>query len=104
MWILPISLLIVFECIADVFSKEYAIHGGKTFWIIALSLYVIANVFWLWGMRDGSELGRGAILFSVASAIFAVVIGVGFFGEHVTRPELAGMILGIVSLVLILYP
>ena len=102
-WIVFIGLLIVFEIIADIFSKEWSLSGRILFWSLALAGYVVANVFWLKAIRLGSGLGRGAILFSVGSAIAAVVIGVVFYREQVGRMEVAGIILGVASLILILW-
>lgn len=102
-WLVFIGLLILFEIIADIFSKEWSLSGRILFWGLSLSGYVIANIFWLKAIRLGSGLGRGAILFSVGSAIAAVIIGVVFYREQVGRMELLGIALGVVSLVLILW-
>ena len=102
-WLIPLSLLIVFELIADIFSKEYAIKGSYIFWIAAIISYIIANIFWLSAIKNGSGLGRGAIIFSVVSAIIAVIIGFVFYKEAVTKIELFGVILGLISLVFIFW-
>lgn len=102
-WIFPIILLVLFELVADIFSKEYAVKGNWYFWILAISTYIIANIFWLWSIRTGSGLARGAIIFSVASAVLAVIVGIHFFGEHTNKFQIAGMILGVLSIVLIFW-
>ena len=102
-WLIPISLLILFEVIADIFSKEYALKGHWFLWVAAISGYIVANAFWLWGIRTGSELARGAIIFSVGSAILAVVVGLYFYGESTNKVQVIGMILGALSLILILW-
>jgi drug/metabolite transporter (DMT)-like permease len=102
-WLIPIFFLIIFEIVADIFSKEYALKGHWWLWLLAISGYIIANVFWLWGIRSGSGLARGAIIFSVGSAIFAVIIGLHFFGEQANKVQIAGMILGALSLILIFW-
>lgn len=102
-WLVFIGLLIVFEVIADIFSKEWSLTGRILFWTIALVGYVLANIFWLKAIRLGSGLARGAILFSVGSAIAAVIIGVIFYKEHIGKTEFVGMMLGVVSLILILW-
>lgn len=102
-WILPLSLLIVFEIIADIFAKEWSLHGNAIRWIGAISSYVAANTFWLFALKNGSGLGRGAILFSVASAILAATIGFLFYKEQVSKIQLFGVAFGIISLVLIFW-
>jgi hypothetical protein len=44
-WIVPLSLLILFELIADVFVKEYSIKNTWLLWGLALLSYVVANAF-----------------------------------------------------------
>ena len=60
-------------------------------------------MFWLKAIRLGSGLGRGAVLFSVGSAIAAVIIGMLFYKEQVGKMELVGVGLGMISLFLILW-
>ena len=102
-WVLPISFLIFFELIADFFSKEYSLKGGMFFWSLAILGYIIANSFWLYAVRHGSGLARGAIIFSVGSAVTAVVLGVFLFKEHLSITQAIGCLLGLVSLIFIFW-
>ncbi len=103
MWLIPLSLLIVFELIADILSKEWALHGLAVRFIGAILGYVIANVFWLFALKGGAGLGRGAMIFSVASAVIAVILGVFLYKKKVSGTEIAGMALGIIAITLILW-
>ena len=103
MWVIALLFLIGFEAVADILSKEYALHGTFLYWVLALSGYIIANVFWLISIRKGSGLARGAILFSVGSAIVAVLIGALKFQEKIGKVELVGILIGILSVVLIFW-
>ena len=103
MWVFPLSLLIVFEVIADIFAKEWSLKNNPLFWVASLLGYVIANAFWLYAMKNGSGLARGATIFSVASAILAILIGIVFYRESVTTIQLVGMIVGLVAIVLIFW-
>ena len=76
-WIFPISLLIVFECIADIFAKEWQLHGGAWRWIGSIGSYMVANTFWLFALKGGSGLARGGLIFAVSCAPMAIVIGLG---------------------------
>ncbi len=102
-WIFPLTLLIIFELVADIFSEEYALKGHWYFWAIALAAYMIGNIFWLSAMKNGSHLSRGAIIFSVGSAIAAVIVGIFFFHESTNKIQLLGMFLGIISMILIFW-
>ncbi len=103
MWIIPLSLLITFELLADVLSKEWALHGLAIRFVGAILGYIIANVFWLFALKDGSGLARGAMIFSVASAVIAVGLGVFLYHEKVSTMEVVGMILGVIAITLILW-
>lgn len=103
MWIVPLALLILFESVADIFSKEWSLKGKLVLGVVAIIFYVVANTFWLFALKNGSGLARGAAIFSVASAIIAVFIGALMYRESVTLLEWAGIALGTVSIVLIFW-
>jgi drug/metabolite transporter (DMT)-like permease len=103
MWIIALLFLILFEAIADIFSKEYSINGAAIYWILAISGFIIANAFWLFSIRKGSGLARGAVLFSIGSAIIAVIIGYLKYGEKIGKVEFFGMLFGIIAIVLIFW-
>jgi len=102
-WIVPISLLILFEMIADIFAKEWQLKSGWWRALCALSAYVIANSFWLFALRSGAGLARGGLIFAISCAVMAIVIGVWMYREPVTNLQVCGMILGLVSLMLIFW-
>ncbi len=96
-WIIPLSLLIVFELVADILAKQWSVKQGFLLAAGALAAYLIANSFWLFALRNGSGLARGAIMFSVASGVVATLLGVLLFKEHLTRTQFVGIVLGLVS-------
>jgi multidrug transporter EmrE-like cation transporter len=102
-WLLPLSLLIAFEVVADIFAKEYSLRGQEVFWIAAIASYILANVFWLSAIKNGSGLARGAILFSVGSAIGAALVGMLVYHERLHALQIAGIVLGVVALTFILW-
>ncbi len=102
-WIIPLSLLVLFEACADIVAKKFALTNKLPIAISALLIYIIANVFWLIALKNGAELSRGAIMFSLLSYILAVIIGVGIYKEHLSLIQSIGVALGIVSLVMIMW-
>ena len=102
-WIFPLLLLIIFEGIADILSKEWAVKGQPTRWILAISAYAIANIFWLYALKNGSGLTRGGIIFSVGSALLATIIGLVLYKESLSKTETSGVILGVLALFLIFW-
>jgi glucose uptake protein GlcU len=63
----------------------------------------LANIFWLSAIKNGSGLARGAIIFSVASALIATILGIYFYNESTNKIQMIGMLLGVVSLILIFW-
>ena len=103
-WIFPLFLLIAFEILADIFAKEWSLRGNV--WYLALGAlvcYIIGNSFWLLALKSGSGLARGAIIFCVATAIFTTLLGLWWYHERVSGIQLAGIIVGIISIILIFW-
>lgn len=102
-WILSLAGLIVLEAVADYFAGGFA-QNGKIIWaVLSLSSYVLANASWLVSIRHGSGLARGASIFAISSVLLGVAIGVLVYHEHLSGLQYAGIVLGVIALVLILY-
>ncbi|MGV8087149.1 MAG: EamA family transporter [Candidatus Woesearchaeota archaeon] len=101
-WVFPLALLIVFELIADIFAKEWSLKQ-HTIWLAAASLgaYLIANTFWLFALKNGSGLAKGAMIFSISSAAIAIILGYFIYKESLTTMQLTGLGFGVISLVLL---
>lgn len=102
-WILPFSLLILFELVADIFAKQWSVSGRPHIWLVAIVAYCLANFFWLFALKNGVGLGRGAVMFSLVSEALAIIVGLYFFKEHITLMQGVGILLGVVSLVLLIW-
>lgn len=93
--------LIMFEVLADIQVKRWSVGGSSWAGVSALAFYMAANTSWLVAMRFKSELALGANIFSVASGVVAAVIGLAFFGENLNSQQIAGVMLGFLSLILL---
>src|ERR1035437_3377127 len=102
-WIPPFVFFISLTLIADVLSKQYSLAGKWYFWILAMLGYAVGNGFWLWSIRSGSGLARGAVIYCVVTAVFTAVVGLYFYHESMNKIQIAGIILGILSLILIFW-
>ena len=102
-WLIPLSILIFFELVADILAKNWSLKGGWLLAATSLLGYLLANTFWLFALKNGSGLGRGAVIFSLASAIIAISLGVFLYHEKVTTHQMIGMVLGLISLMLIFW-
>ena len=97
MWGVLLVLVVAFEAAADVFAKAWSVKGGIVLAVTALTLYVVDNMFWLFALRGGAGLARGGILFSVASALLAALIGIFVFRETLTATQTIGVIVGLAA-------
>jgi drug/metabolite transporter (DMT)-like permease len=99
-WVLFLLGLILFESLADIFAKEFSIHNRPWLAVVAIMLYVLANSSWLLSLRNQSTLAISANIFSIASGLIALLIGVYMYGEILSNKQLLGVVLGLVSLAL----
>ncbi|GCE06277.1 SMR family transporter [Dictyobacter aurantiacus] len=97
-WLYFLLILVAFELVADILAKQFAISGKFVFAILSIVGFIAANAAWLISLRTGAELGKGAVLFSVLSAIGAVIVAVLLYHEKVTSYQLIGLVLGIAAI------
>jgi multidrug transporter EmrE-like cation transporter len=101
-WLLFLLALVAFELIADIFAKQFAISGKLTLAFYSMLGFIAANAAWIISLRTGAQLSRGAVLFSVLSAIGAAAIGLLVYHEHTSRYQVLGLGAGIIAIVLLL--
>lgn len=97
-WMTFLFVLVVFELLADLLAKQFAVNGNLIFALLALLGFMIANGFWLISLRSGAQLGKGAVLFAVLSGIGAVLIGLLVYREHVSPSQIIGLVLGMAAI------
>ncbi len=102
-WIGLMIIMVVVEAVSDIVAKEFSLHDKLWIGGIALAGYIATNVFWLYALKAGVGLGRGAVLFSVGSALLGVLSGFILYKEQVTTIQFIGIVLGIVSFTLIFW-
>ncbi len=102
-WLIPLSFLVLSELVADIFAKEYSLKGHNWLWVCAIIGYIFANIFWLSAIKNGSGLARGAILFSISSAVVATILGIFIYHESLNKIQIIGIVLGLLSITLIFW-
>src|SRR5579875_3007725 len=93
-WVYFLLLLVFFELLADILAKQFALSGKYSFAVLSIMGFIAANTAWLISLRTGAELGKGAVLFSVLSAIGAVIVAIFFYHEKATPYQYLGLLLG----------
>ncbi|GHO54782.1 EamA family transporter [Ktedonobacter robiniae] len=97
-WLWFLLLLVAFELIADILAKQFALSGKYAFAVLSIIGFIAANTAWLISLRTGAELGKGAVLFSVLSAIGALIVAYVLYNEKVNIYQVIGLILGVISI------
>jgi small multidrug resistance pump len=84
-------------------SRFYATDGRLFIVIVAMVLYVIGNLMMIRIMR---EIGLGAAISvaTIAQLILINVVAYTFFEERLAPVQVLGLVLGVVSMALILFP
>ena len=83
-------------------AKYWTLHMER--WYLPLFGFIallFTNIFFLYGLVNGAGLARGVVWFSVLSSIFAILIAIVFFKEHMTAVQWSGLVLGMVAVVLL---
>ncbi|NLR96932.1 hypothetical protein HGP17_08790 [Rhizobium sp. P38BS-XIX] len=84
-------------------SRAYITNDNLLVLILALILYCVGNLMMVRLMREGG-LGLAISASSIAQLVVVNVIAFIVFGERLSLQQIAGVGLGIVAMVLMLYP
>jgi multidrug transporter EmrE-like cation transporter len=101
MWQILLFFVILIELMADVLAKEWSLHDRWFFSFGAIACYIACNVIWLYSLRYGAGLTRGASIFSIATMSTATLVGILVFKEPFTLRILLGIVLGGIAIALI---
>ncbi|MQB42220.1 hypothetical protein [Rhizobium sp. ICMP 5592] len=84
-------------------SRTYIASNNILILVFALILYCIGNLMMIRLMREGG-LGLAISASSIAQLVVVNIVAFVVFGERLSLPQLAGVGLGIVAMVLMLFP
>ena len=93
---------IIFTGAASV-SRIYSIDGRAFIVVIAMTLYIIGNLMMIPIMR-AAGLGVALSISTIAQLILANVVAFTFFEERPAPMQVAGLVLGLISMALIMLP
>lgn len=84
-------------------SRAYITNSNLYLLVLSLALYCVGNLMMVRLMREAG-LGLAISASAVAQLLLINVIAFAIFNERLTALQLAGVGLGIVSMVLMLFP
>jgi drug/metabolite transporter (DMT)-like permease len=99
-WSLPMIFLLLCELTADFLGKKWTLCKKSILFVASLSFYVIGNAFWLFAVLNGVGLARGSIIFALGQEIAAVLMGIIYFKEKLSKNQKIGMLLGFFTIII----
>ena len=100
-WSLPMVFLLLCELTADFLGKQWTIRSKPYLFAASILMYVTGNAFWLLAVLSGVGLARGALIFSVGQQITAVLMGILYFKEKLTKRQNLGMLMGFLTIIMV---
>ena len=100
-WFALFLVFLLFEQAANILGKQFALSRRYRFAVFSLLSFIACELPWIFSLRIGLELSKGAVLFSVVPAVLAVLIRSLVYKEKSTRSQFAGLMLGIVAVALL---
>lgn len=98
-WALMLSG-VALEVTADVLFKKWSVENESFLFILGLIIYAIGTVFWASTLKY-EFLSKSASIFLLLNLIGIVLVSVLIFKDNLSFANKAGILLGIVSIVLI---
>lgn len=89
--------------VANSLLKTYAAKGGALMLVAALAAFCLGNWLMVRVLRENG-LGLALALSLVFQLVAITIIAFAFFGERPTPLQLAGVVLGVVSIAMIAWP
>jgi len=95
-----ILLAVVLEVAGDVLFKKWALENRSTLFIAGLAIYFIGTIFWAISLKY-EFLSRAITVFTVLNLVLVTLAGVLIFNEELTLANKAGIVLGVLSIILV---
>lgn len=99
-FLLLLLVSVIFEVIADVLFKKWAISNKIAILIIGFGLYSIGTVFWAFSLKY-EYFSKAVPVFIMLNLIFLSLIGVYYFHERLSTLNIMGVLLALISIILI---
>lgn len=101
MWLF-FFLTYLFNMAGTILSKQFGVTNNVWYVAGAIISTAFASLTWSFVMKKGAELSSITPIMSVALIISVVLTGFIGYGEPVTWNKIAGVVLGIVAIILII--
>ena len=100
LWIAGSSIIFMAAASA---SRAYVSNNNWLWVLLSMCLYVIGNLIMIRIMREGG-LGLAISLSAIVQFLLVNIIAFAFFGERLTNIQMSGLALGVVAMMLMMWP
>ncbi len=97
-WIIISGL---FFAAGEFLSKEFALRPGWSLFCFIIIVDVLSVTMWLPAIFQKNQLSTTGVIWSLASLMLTVGVGILIFREQLTTTKAVGILLGIVAVVLL---
>jgi len=87
------------EVAGDILFKQWTIDHKTEMLVLGIALYLIGTGFWLFSLKY-EFLSTAITVFTVLNLVVLIAAGAILFGEEISTLNKAGMLLGIISVIL----
>jgi spermidine export protein MdtJ len=88
------------ESFADALFEKWSLVGKGYLLVGGLVVYAISSAFWAYSLKY-ETLSKGVVIFNVVNITLGVLIGVLYFKETLSTLNIAGITLGVASVILL---
>ena len=100
MWLF-FFLTYLFNMAGTILSKQFGVTNNAWYVAGAIISTALASLTWSFAMKKGADLSSITPIMSVALIISVVLTGFLAYGEPITWTKMAGVVLGVVAIILI---
>lgn len=91
---------VAFEVCADILFKEWSMNNKGKLLIFGVGLYFVSTLAWAYSLKL-DYLAKAVSIFTILNLIAVLLVGVLYFGEHLSVINKIGIILGVISVIFI---
>jgi multidrug transporter EmrE-like cation transporter len=95
-----IAAAVALEVVGDILFKKWSLGSKNVILMIGLAIYFIGAIFWAISLKY-EFLSKAISVFTILNLIIIALAGVLMFKEDLSLVNKAGIILGIISVILV---
>ena len=88
-----------FLTIGDIFAKKWVLTESPYLFVSVLFLYLVGLNFLVFSYRY-KEIAPASITLEIFNVILLAIVGTYLYKERISRTEIAGIVLGILSVII----